>query len=94
MEAMKSTNDQELKTVLKNMIELLKKGPTVSEPPPSAGDSYKRAEGHWRDCNHKHDQCVANVCRLRTSLATAESKEEAAAEALAAAAVAKTRAAE
>ena len=48
----------------------------------------------WKDCNHKHDQAVANVRRLRAALGVAEEKEQLAARSLASAEIGKKQAAQ
>ncbi|CAK0821444.1 unnamed protein product, partial [Prorocentrum cordatum] len=59
----------------------------------SAAEAVRRADSAWRDAEHKRNQSVKSVMRLRQQLTAAEDKEMAAATALAEATLSKQAAA-
>eukprot|EP00959_Pyramimonas_sp_CCMP1952_P356904 7473364-Pyramimonas_sp.AAC.1 len=93
--ALAASDDPELKKILQAKIEELKAAPAArAAPPPSEAVMVSKAEGVWKDCNHKHDQAVANVRRLRAALQVAEEEEQLAARSLASAEIGKRQAAQ
>ncbi|CAK0800468.1 unnamed protein product [Prorocentrum cordatum] len=84
--------DPEMKNLLKGRIEVFQKQFKSGATSPNGATSYQKTDSHWKGCNYKRDQVVADVPRLQQVLDTAAAEEKTAAESFAPAALAKLRA--
>jgi len=92
---MAATPDGELKNTLQQQVAKLEKEAEESKQPAglSAIEQLRRADGVFRDADHKRSQSVANVLRYRQMCEQAEHKEVETAKTLAQAVIARRAAA-
>ena len=91
---MATAKDPKLQADLQAQLDKAGQETTENTPKVSVSGEFRRADGVWRDAEHRYQQSVSNVVRLRSNLAAAEAKEKAAAMALAEAADAELQAAQ
>jgi hypothetical protein len=94
LQAIAATKKPKLQSDLHAHLDKLGEENTSVNQKSSVSEEFRRADGCWRGAEHRHQQAVAHVVRLRSNLAAAKEKERAAARALAEAAGVQLKAAQ